>query len=126
MRNKLSGLKEKRDLAILTTRLSDVEAKKAAGFPIKISKVKTSSEAVIRRQILQESKLVLPFVKAYLGQTYAHYQNYVSAYEHVFNTRPTTYRKDADCVLYSIRALKGTPSITWYWYAEGHGRLSIS
>ena len=92
----------------------------------KSPEIETSNETVIQKQILQESKLAVPFAKAYSGQTYAHYQSYIRACEHVFDTRPTTYRKEADRVLYGVGALEGIPSITWYRYAEIHGRLSIS
>ena len=128
VRRKLAGLEEERELVMLTRKLSEIEAEKAAGFPtIRISpEIETSNETVIQKQILQESKLAVPFAKAYSGQTYAHYQSYIRACEHVFDTRPTTYRKEADRVLYGIGALEGTASITWYRYAEIHGRLSIS
>ena len=75
---------------------------------------------------MQESKLAVPFVKLYLGQNYTQYQNYIRVCKHVFNTRPTTYRKDADRVLYGIGALEGTPSSSWYRHEEKNGRLTIS
>lgn len=68
----------------------------------------------------------MPIVEVYSGQTYGHYQSYVRSCEHVFDTRPTTYRLDTARVLYGVGVLRGTPSTTWYRYAEVHGRLSIS
>lgn len=67
IREKLLGLEKEKKLAILTKKLLNVEAKKAVGFLIRISEEKISSKAIIWRQSLQESKLVVPSVKAHLG-----------------------------------------------------------
>lgn len=47
MREKLSRIEEKRELAILAKKLLDMEAEKAAGFLMRISEVETPSETVI-------------------------------------------------------------------------------
>lgn len=47
MREKLSRIEEERELAILAKKLLDMEAEKAAGFPMRMSEVKTTSETVI-------------------------------------------------------------------------------
>ena len=80
----------------------------------------------MRRWFMQELKLAMVFVKPYLGHNYAQYQNYIRACEHVFNTRPITYWKDANQVLYSIGALEGTSSLSWHRHEENNGRLIIS
>lgn len=92
-----------------------MEAEKAAGFPDSQGPVLTESpeEALIRRQIIQESNLTVPLVRAYSCANYAAYQSFIRACEHVFRTRPVIYRKDVYKVLYRIGALEGTPSTTW-------------
>ena len=105
-----------------------MEAEKVVGFPLSHPSILSESpeEALIRRQIIQESKLTVPIVKAYSGSNYAAYQSFIRACEHVFRTRPVTYRKDVDKVLYGIGALEGTPSTTWYRHEEKFGRLDMS
>lgn len=48
----------------LTRKLTEMEAEKAAGFPHSHSSILSQSpeEALIRRQIIQEPKLAVPFV----------------------------------------------------------------
>ena len=128
IRKRLASLEKEKELVSLTRKLNEMEAEKAAGFPDSQGSVfsETPEEALIRRQIIQESKLTVPLVRAYSGANYAAYQSFIRACEHVFRTRPVTYRKDEDKVLYGIRALEGTPSTTWYRYEEKLGRLDMS
>ena len=113
-------------MAVWSKKLADIEAEGAASFSTSGNlRLEAANETVIQK-ILRESKLALPFVEVYSGQTYGHYQSFIRSFEHVFDTRPTNYRLDADRVLYGVRVLRGTPSTTWYRYAEVHGRLSIS
>lgn len=93
MRRKLASLEKERELVILTKKVSEIKTEKVAEFPAmrKNPEIETFNETVIQKQILQESKLAVPFAKAYSGQTYAHYQSYICAYEHVFDTKPTIY-----------------------------------
>lgn len=112
----------------LTRRLNEMEAEKAAGFPLSHSSILSESpeEALIRRQIIHKSKLTVPIVKAHSGLNYASYQSFIRACEHVFRTRPVTYRKDVDKVLYGVGGLEGTPSTTWYRHEEKFGELDIT
>lgn len=128
IRKRLASLEKEKELVSLTRKLNEMEAEKAAGFPDSQGSVSSESpeEALIRRQIIQESKLTVPLVRAYSGANYAAYQSFIRACEHVFRTRPVTYRKDEDKVLYGIGALEGTPSTTWYRYEEKFGRLDMS
>lgn len=126
MNKKFAELEEEKELAVWSQKLADMEAKKAAGFStFKNSEVEAENETIAQK-IHRKSKLALPIVEVYSGQTYGHYQSYVRSCEYVFDTRPTTYRLDTACVLYGVGVLRGTPSTTWYRYAEVHGRLSIS
>lgn len=128
IRKRLARLEKEKELVSQTRKLKGMEAKKAAGFPDSQGSVFSESpeEALIQRQIIQESKLTVPLVRAYSGANYASYQSFIRACEHVFRTRPVTYRKDEDKVLYGIGALEGTPSTTWYRYEEKFGRLDMS
>lgn len=109
IRRRLTSQKEK-ELVFLTRNLKEMEAEKAAGFPLShgltATLLESLEEALIRRQIIQESKITVPLVKAYSGSNYAAYQSFIRACEHVFRTRPVTYRKDKDKVLYGIGALE--------------------
>ena len=126
-RRRVASLEKEKELALLNQKLAELEAEKAAGFPTNASLVneKTLGESHIRQIIIQESKLTVPFVKPYSGLNYAQYQTFVRECEHVFRTRPTTYRKEVDKVLYGIGALEGTPSTTWYRYEEKFGWLDM-
>lgn len=126
-RRRVASLEKEKELVLLNRKLAELEAEKAAGFPTNASLVneKTLEELHIRQIIIQESKLTVPFVKPYSGLNYAQYQTFVRACEHVFRTRPTTYRKEVDKVLYGIGALEGTPSTTWYRYEEKFGWLDM-
>lgn len=127
VRRRLASLEQKKELVLLSRKLVELEAEEAAGFPTNANVIneKISEESYIRQEIIQESKLTVPFVKPYSGLNYAQYQTFVRACEHVFRTRPTTYRKEFDKVLYGIGALEGTPSTTWYRYEEKFGRLDM-
>lgn len=123
------ALEEEKELVLLRQKLSDMEAEKAAGFPptnASHTGGETSEEPRTRRNICQESKLAVPFAKPYSGLNYAHYQSFVRSCEHLFCTRPTTYRRDVHKVLYGIGLLEGTPSTSWYRYEERSGRLDMS
>ena len=76
IRKRLASLEKEKELVSLTRKLNEMEAEKAAGFPDSQSSVFSESpeEALIRRQIIQESKLTVPLVKAYSGSNYAAYQ----------------------------------------------------
>lgn len=126
LKKKFSELEKERELAVWSKKLADIEAEKAAGFVTSGDPEGEAANETMIQKILRESKLALPFVEVYSGQTYGHYQSYIRSCEHVFDTRPTTYRLDTDRVLYGVGVLRGTPSTTWYRYAEVHGRLSIS
>ena len=65
-------------------------------------------------------------VRAYSSLNYCQYQSFIRACEHVFRTRPITYRKDFDKVLYGIGALEGTPSTTWHHHEEKFGKLHMT
>lgn len=120
---------EKKQLALLHRKLSELEAEKAAGFPSTNACQtcgETSQESPILQIIIQESRLAIPITKPYSGLNYAQYQSFVIACEHLFSTRPATYREDVDKVLYGIGLLKGTPSTSWYRYQERYGRMGMS
>lgn len=122
-------LEEEKELILLRRKVSDMEAEKAAGFPqTKASHTggETSGESRTRRNICQESRLAVPVAKPYFGLDYAHYQSFVRSCEHLFCTRPSTYRRDVHKVLYGIGLLEGTPSTSWYRYEERFGRLDMS
>lgn len=122
-------LEEEKELILLRRKLSKLEAEKAAGFPPKNASHdvgETSEASRSRRSICQEWRLAVPVAKPYSGLNYAHYQSFVGSCEHLFCTRPTTYRRDVHKVLYGIGLLEGTPSTSWYRYEERFGRLDIS
>lgn len=114
IRKHLASLEKEKELVLLTRKLNKMEAEKAAGFPDSQGSVSLESpeEALIQRQIIQELKLTIPLVRAYSGANYAAYQSFIRACEHVFCTRPVTYRKNEDKVLYGIGALEETTSTT--------------
>ena len=114
VRRRVASLGKEKELALLNRKLAELQAEKAARFPTNSSLVneKTLGESHIRQIIIQESKLTVPFVKPYSGLNYAQYQTFVREFEYVFRTRPTTYRKEVDKVLYGIGALEGTPFTT--------------
>lgn len=121
---------EGKELVQLRRKLSDMEADKAAGFPATKARHTTvlageSSEESHHtyRKICQESRMDVPEAKTYSGLNYAQYQSFTRSCEHLFCTRPTTYRKDAHKVLYGIGLLEGSASTSWYRYEEGYGRL---
>lgn len=91
----------------------------------KRSRQEISEESHIYQEIIQESRLTVPITKTYSGLNYTEYLTFVRACEHVFCTRPTTYRKDTDKVLSEIGALEEAPSITWYHYKEKLGQLDM-
>lgn len=128
IRKRLASLEKEKELISLTRKLNEMEAEKAAGFPMNHSSILSESpeEALIRRQIIQESKLTVPVVKAYSGLNYGQYQSFIRACEHVFRTRPVTYRKNVDKVLYGTGALEGNPSTTGYRHEEKFGRLDMT
>lgn len=126
----LQGVLEKeKELLLLCRKLGELEAEKAAGFPPTDAchtGGETPEEPHILRAIIQESKLAVPITKPYSGLNYAQQQSFVRSCEHIFCTRPTTYRKDVHKVLYGIGLLEGTPSTSWYRYEERYGRLDTS
>ncbi len=67
----------------------------------------------------------MPFVKLDSSLNYAQYQTFVRLSEHVFRTKPITYRKEVDKVLYLISAPEGTTFTTWYRYKEKFGWLDM-
>ena len=112
IKKRLEALEEKKEQIRLTRRLSGMEVEEAAEFPILSSlEGERPEEMAMRRQFIQESKLAVPFIKPYLGQNYAQYQNYIRAFKHVFNTQPTTYWKDANQIFYSIGTSQRTPVV---------------
>lgn len=118
IKKKFSQLEEEKELAVWSKKLADMEAEKAAGFPTSRNPEVEAADETITQKILRESKLALPLVEVYSGQTYGHYQSYIRSCEHVFDTRPTTYRLDIDRLLYRVGVLRGTPSTTRYRYIE--------
>ena len=128
VRKRLACLEKKKELISLIQKLNKIEAEKVAGFPLNHSSILSDSpeEAIIQRQIIQESKLTVPVVGTYSGLKYGQYQSFIRVCEHLFCTRPVTYRKDVNKVLYGIGALEGTPSITWYRHEEKFGRLDMT
>ena len=67
----LEVLEEKKEQVSLTRRLLEIEAEERAEFPSLSSLEREGSEeVVIKRQLMQESELTVPFVKSYLGQNY--------------------------------------------------------
>lgn len=122
-------LEEEKELVLLRRKLSELEAEKVAGFPptnASHTGGETSEQSRTHRNICQESRLAVPVAKPYSGLDYAHYQSFVRSCEHLFCTRPTTYRRDVHKVLYGIGLLEGTPSTSWYRYEERFGRLDMS
>lgn len=124
-------LEEEKELVQLRRKLSDMEAEKAAGFPptneSHTGAGETSEESHhTRRNICQESRMAVPVAKPYSGLNYAQYQSFVRSCEHLFCTRPTTYRRDVHKVLYGIGLLEGSPYTSWYRYEERFGRLDMS
>ncbi len=82
-------------------------------------------DVLIRRKIIEESKLPLLSIKLYMGHSYSQLQTYIRGCQYVFNTCPTTYRKDSNRVLYRIGSLKENSVTTWYRREEKLGRLPI-
>ena len=87
---------------MLTRKLNAIKREKAAGFS-ELPTITTEEnvyDVLIRRKIIKELKLLVPSVKLYMGHLYSQLQTYIRGCQHVFNTRPTTYRKDFDRVLF--------------------------
>ena len=128
IRKRLASFKKEKELVLLTQKLNKMEAERAAGFPDSQGSVflEILEEALIQRQIIQESKLTVLLVRAYLGANYTAYQSFIQAYKNVFCMHPINYRKDEDKVLYGIRALEKTFSTSWYCYKEKLRRLDMS
>lgn len=76
-----------------------METEKAAGFVTSKNLEKKAVNKTMIQKILCKSKFALLFVKVYSEQTYGYYQNYICYYDYVFDTRPTIYRLNTDCVL---------------------------
>ncbi len=112
---------------MLSRKLAQLKAEKAVGLPINSSLVneKTLEELHICQIIMQKSKSTVPFVKPYSGLYYGQYQSFVRECEHLLQTKPITYRKNVDKVLYHIDALEGTLFTTWYRYKEKLGWMDI-
>ncbi len=110
MRRRGASQEKKKELAFFNQKLAELEAKKAARFLTNASFVyeKTLGESHIRQIFIQGSKLKVSFVNPYFSLNYTQYQTFVRECKHVFWTRPTTYRKEIDNVLYGIGALEGT------------------
>lgn len=124
-------LEEEKELVLLRRKLSEMEAEKAAGFPPPNASHTGAGETPeeshhTRWNIFQESRLVVPVGKPYSGLNYAQYQSFVRSCEHLFCTRPTTYRREVHKVLYGIGLLEGGPSTSWYRHEERFGRLDMS
>ena len=130
IRKQLAGLEKEKELVSLTRKLKEIEAEKAAGFSDSQGQssvfLESAEEAFVGRQIVRESKLTVPLVRAYSDVNNAAYQDFIRACEHVFRTRPVTYQKDMDKMLYGIEALEGIASTTWFCYKEKLGRVDIS
>ena len=130
IRKRLAGLEKEKELVSLTRKLKEIEVEKAAGFSDSRGQslvfLESAEEAFVGRQIVRESKLTVPLVRAYSGANDAAYQGFIYACEHVFCTRPVTYQKDVDKVLYGIGALEGTASRTWFCYEEKFERMDMS
>lgn len=127
VRRQVASLEKEKELVLLSRKLSELEAEEVAGFPTNPSDTGGEPFEDLRtRKICQESRLAVPVTKPYSGLNYAQYQGFVIACEHLFDTRPTTYGKDVQKVLYGIGLLDGTPSTTWYRYEERFGRLDMS
>ena len=123
----IASLEKEKKLALLNQKLAELEAEMAAEFPTNAGFVneKTLEELHIYQIINQKLKLTMPFVKPYSSLNYAQYQTFVRLSEHVFRTKPTTYRKEVDKVIYWISALEETPFTAWYRYKERFGWLDI-
>ncbi len=126
VKKKFLEIEEERELTIWSKKLADIEVERAVSFSTSGNlRLETANETVIQK-ILREAKFALSFGEVYSRQTYGHYQSFIRSCEHVFDMRPTTYRLDADRVLYRVGVLRSIPSTTWYRYSDVHGRLSIS
>ncbi len=123
----VASLEKEKKLALLNRKLAELEAEMAARFPTNVGFVneKTLEESHICQIINQKLKLTMPFVKPYSSLNYAQYQTFVRLSEHVFRSKPTTYRKEVDKVLYLISALEGTLFTAWYRYKEKFGWLDM-
>ncbi len=122
VKKKILEIEKERKLAVRSKKLADNEAERAAYFSTSGNlRVETANKTVIQK-ILRESKLALPFVQVYSGQTYGHYQSFICSCEYVFDTRPTTYQLNTDRVLYGVGVLRSTLFTTWYRYTEVQGR----
>lgn len=116
IRKYLANLEKEKELVSLTRRVNEIETEKAARFSLSHNHSSTLSEspeeALTCKQIIQESKLTIPLIKAYSGSNFAIYQSFIKAYEHVFRMRLVSYCKDVDKVLYGIGALEKNASTT--------------
>ena len=122
----LASIQEEKEIMRLTRQLSAAEAEKAAGFPDTIVSQESEDDIIVRRKILEESKLRVPEVKSYSGGSFLELQTFERSCEHVFDVRPTTYRKDVDRVLFGRGGLEGIPMTTWYRREDKLGRLDIT
>lgn len=79
IKKRFASLEKEKKLVLLTQKLNEMEAKKAASFPDSqgLVSLKSPEEALIRRQIIQESKLTVSLVRAYSGANYAAYQSFI-------------------------------------------------
>lgn len=89
----LASFKKEKKLILLTQKLNEIEAEKVVGFLDSHGLVflENTKEAFIQRQIIQESKLIMPLVRVYSGANYAVYQSFIQACKHIFCTRSIPY-----------------------------------
>lgn len=75
IRKYLATLNKEKELVLLTRKLNEIEAEKAAEFPLSHTSIllKSPKKMLIRRQIIQESKFIMPLVKAYSDSNYSAY-----------------------------------------------------
>lgn len=72
MKRKFVEIEKKKELAIWSKKLADIERERAISFSINGNpEVKTVNKTIIQK-ILRESKLVLLFIEIYSRQTYGY------------------------------------------------------
>ena len=85
---RLASIEKEKELISLTQKLNEIEPDKTAGFPVNRSSILSESpdKLLIRRQIIQDSKLSVPVIRAYPDLNHNLYQNFICACEYVFRT----------------------------------------
>lgn len=68
----------------------------------------------------EEAQLYVPKIPIYKGESYLKLQEFTRACEHMYETRPVTYRSVKDQVMLAKGNLQDSPRNAWYRVPHGH------